>query len=184
MFNRQLEELLERIADGDESALAALYDLTNKLIFSLLMRMLGDAATAEEILINTYAAVWQRAARFKSQNCSALAWLISIARTSAREKFLAKNVNQNIRIPDESLCGDPARRENGEPNFISERYQLVSSFINELSPEQRQTIALAYFSCLNQKEIADRLNLPHKSVKMHLRDGMTKLREKLGNSTI
>jgi RNA polymerase sigma-70 factor (ECF subfamily) len=181
MFNQQLEALLEEIADGDKFALGAFYDLTNKLIFSLLVRMLGDKAAAEEVLINIYAAIWKQAALYKSQNATALTWLIAIARTNAQEKLPAKTNAQNIQTPVESLCGDIARAENGDQDFISERYKLVSEFINELSREQRQIISLAYFSCLNQKEIAERLDLPHETVKLQLSDGISKLRERLGN---
>ena len=182
MFNHELEELLEKIANGDESALAALYDLTNKLIFSLVMRMLGDTAAAEDVLANSYAQIWKQAALYKSYKGSALAWLISIARASAQEKFPAKTALQNIKVPSDSLCGEIAHLENGDKDFISERYTLVSSIINELLPEQRRIIALAYFSCLNQKEISERLCLPLETVKLHLRHGMSKLGERLGNS--
>jgi RNA polymerase sigma-70 factor (ECF subfamily) len=183
MFNHELEKLLEKIADGDESALAALYDLTNKLIFSLVMRMLGDAAAAEEVLVNSYTQIWKQAALYKSYKGSVLAWLISIARMSAQEKLPAKTALRNIQVPSDSLCGEIAHLENSDNDFISERYRLVSSIINELLPEQRQIIALAYFSCLNQTEIAERLNLPVETVKLQLRDGMSKLGERLGNSS-
>ena len=182
MFNHELEELLEKIANGDESALAAFYDLTNKLIFSLVMRMIGDTAAAEDVLVNLYAQIWKQAALYKSYKGSALAWLISIARASAQENFPAKTALQNIEVPSDSLCAEIAHLENGDKDFISERYRLVSSIINELLPEQRRIIALAYFSCLNQKEIAERLCLPLETVKLHLRDGMSKLGESLGNS--
>jgi RNA polymerase sigma-70 factor (ECF subfamily) len=183
MFNNELEKLLEKIADGDESALAALYDLTNKLIFSLVMRMLGDTAAAEDVLVNSYAQIWKQAALYKSYKGSALAWLISIARASAQEKFPAKTALQNIKVPSDSLCGEIVHLENGGKDFISERYRLVSSIINEFLPEQRQIIGLAYFSCLNQTEIAERLNLPLETIKLQLRDGMSKLGERLGNSS-
>jgi RNA polymerase sigma-70 factor (ECF subfamily) len=66
---------------------------------------------------------------------------------------------------------------------MPERYRLVSSTINELLLEQRRIIALAYFSCLNQTEIAERLNLPLETVKLHLREGISKLCERFGNSS-
>jgi RNA polymerase sigma-70 factor (ECF subfamily) len=182
MLNQELEELINKIADGDESALAVLYDRTNKLLFSLVMRMLGDAATAEEVLVKTYTTVWKQAPLFDSNHNSALAWLISIARADAAEQLPAKNNSPKIDVPPESLCGEIAHVQDSDADFISQRSWQVTAITKELLPEQQQIIALAYFSCLNQKEIADRLGFPLETVKLQLREGMIKLREQLGNS--
>src|SRR5262249_26734449 len=53
-----LASLVERVATGDQSALATLYDATNRLIYSLVLRVLGDMSSAEEVLIDVYTQVW------------------------------------------------------------------------------------------------------------------------------
>jgi hypothetical protein len=64
--DQDLVSLVERVATGDQSALAALYDETNRLIYSLVLRVLGDMSSAEEVLIDVYTQVWRQAASYDS----------------------------------------------------------------------------------------------------------------------
>jgi len=179
MLDRDLEILLERIADRDEDALADLYDKTNRLLFSLLLRMLGDTAAAEETLKNVYVEIWERSSPNQLQNSSALSWLISMTRSLAvKEVRFRENSHNSGNLP-ESICTEVVQSQNIEGDFILERQKLVSSVLNGMPPEHRQILELAYFSCLNKKEIAERLNQPVEKVQMLLQSGMNDLREGL-----
>ena len=179
MLNQELEILLEKIARGDETAFALLYDRTNKILFSLLIKMLGDRATAEEVLVNAYAAVWKQAPVFKPQNNSAFAWLILTARSEAVGKLPAKTVLPQLDAPPDSLCGEILQSPKSADGFIYERQKIVASAMKELLPQQRQILEMAYFSCLNEKEISERLRLPLEIVKRQLSAAMCKLKERL-----
>jgi RNA polymerase sigma-70 factor (ECF subfamily) len=179
MLDHELETLLKRIAGGDESALAVLYDRTNKLLFSLLCHMLGDVKKAEETLVNAYTELWKQAPLYSPQLGSAFSWMVSITRSCAIEKREENLISERSESISDLLCLEIAQSTESKEDFILERHQFVSSIINELVPEQRQVLALAYFSCLNQREITERMGLPIETVKLHLRTGMNKLREQL-----
>jgi RNA polymerase sigma-70 factor (ECF subfamily) len=63
----------------------------------------------------------------------------------------------------------------------SETGQILRAAVNQLSPQQRKVIELAYFNGLTQTEIADRLDEPLGTVKARARRGLMKLKELLGN---
>src|ERR1051326_38516 len=79
--------LIKRVASGDQSAIATLYDTTSRLTFGLILRILGDRETAEEVLLDVYTQVWRQAAPYDHQRGTPLAWLMTIARTRALDRL-------------------------------------------------------------------------------------------------
>lgn len=49
-----LGELVTRLATGDESAFAQLYDCTNRIVYGLALRILGDSSSAEDVAMEVY----------------------------------------------------------------------------------------------------------------------------------
>src|SRR5262245_27584999 len=175
-----LVSLVERVATGDQSALATLYDATNRLIYSLVLRVLGDMSSAEEVLLDVYTQVWRQAASYDASRGAPLAWLTTIARSRAIDRLRSGWQDQRRR---ESLdvLGD-AMSDGASPEELavaSERQRFVRDGLNTLSPEQREDIELAYYSCLSHSEIAAKLNRPLGTVNTRTRLGMMKLREAL-----
>ena len=82
--------LVKRIANGDESAFATLYDTTCGIIYGLLLRMLGNSAAAEEVMEAVYQEVWEQAASYDNERENTMTWLITIAHTRA----LARRLDQ------------------------------------------------------------------------------------------
>src|SRR5215471_10900981 len=77
---------IRRCASRDESALAALYDESSQLTFSIAMRVFQDEADASEVVLDVYKEVWYGAARFDEQRGSAAAWLVILARSRAIDR--------------------------------------------------------------------------------------------------
>lgn len=55
---------VSQVAQGDESALAHLYDASSRLVYGLALRILGEAGAAEEVTLDVYLQVWRQANRF------------------------------------------------------------------------------------------------------------------------
>jgi RNA polymerase sigma-70 factor, ECF subfamily len=178
--DQDLISLVERVATGDQSALAELYDATNRLIYSLVLRVLGDMSSAEEVLIDVYTQVWRQAASYEANRGAPLAWMATIARSRAIDR-LRSGWQDNHRKESLDVLGDaPAKTVSPEESAAaSERQKLVRNALNLLTPEQRQVIELAYYSGLSHSEIAEKLNQPLGTVKTRTRLGMMKLREAL-----
>jgi RNA polymerase sigma-70 factor, ECF subfamily len=172
--------LVERVASGDQSALAALYDATNRLIYSLVLRVLGDMSSAEEVLMDVYTQVWRQAASYDANRGAPLAWMATIARSRAIDRLRSGWQDQHRKEPLDVLGDAPANAASPEESAVaSERQRFVREALDLLTPEQRQVIELAYYSGLSHSEIAEKLNQPLGTVKTRTRLGMMKLREAL-----
>jgi RNA polymerase sigma-70 factor, ECF subfamily len=159
---------IEAIAAGDSASLAAFYDATNRVAFGLILRILGDPATAEEVLLDVYTQVWRQAGNYRRERGTPLAWLLTIARTRALDRLRS---GWQERQRKESLEVVAEARSNAA--------RLVRRALAALPAEQRQMIELAYFSGLSHSEIAAHLGQPLGTVKTRTRLGMIKLKELL-----
>lgn len=172
--------LIRGVAEGDQSALTALYDRTNRLIFGLILRIVGDRATAEEVLLDVYTQVWRQASLYDNKRGAPLAWLMTIARTRAIDRLRSGRTEQQSKESLESVGEVTAATMSPEESAVlGERQRLVRSALSSLSNEQREVIELAYYSGLSHSEIALRLGQPLGTVKTRTRLGMMKLRELL-----
>lgn len=172
--------LIRRVADGDQSALTTLYDATSRFVFGLILRVVGDRATAEEVLLDVYTQAWRQAASYDQQRGAPLAWLMTIARTRGIDRLRSGRHERHNKEPLESMGDVTATTPSPEEDsVIAERRRLVLSALDVLSTEQREVIELAYYSGLSHSEIALRLGQPLGTVKTRTRLGMMKLREML-----
>jgi RNA polymerase sigma-70 factor, ECF subfamily len=178
--DQELIGLVRQIASGDQSALATLYDSTNRLIFGLILRVLGDAGTAEEVLLDVYSQVWRQAATYDTDRGAPLAWLTTIARSRAIDRLRSGWQDQRRKEPLEVVGDAPDGAASPEDMTVAaERQQFVRQALAQLAPEQREVIELAYYSGLSHSEIAAKLKQPLGTVKTRTRLGMIKLREAL-----
>jgi RNA polymerase sigma-70 factor (ECF subfamily) len=178
--DQDLISLVELVATGDQSALGALYDATNRLIYSLILRVLGDVSSAEEVLIDVYTQVWRQAASYDANRGAPLAWMATIARSRAIDRLRSGWQDQRRKESLEVLGDAPTNAASPEEMTAeSERRKFVREALNLLTPEQREVIELAYYSGLSHSEIAEKLKQPLGTVKTRTRLGMMKLREAL-----
>jgi RNA polymerase sigma-70 factor, ECF subfamily len=178
--DQDLVSLVELVATGDQSALATLYDATNRLIYSLILRVLSDVSSAEEVLVDVYTQVWRQAASYDANRGAPLAWMATIARSRAIDRLRSGWQDQRRKEPLDVLGDAPANAASPEETTAAaERQRFVREALNLLTPEQREVIELAYYSGLSHSEIAEKLKQPLGTVKTRTRLGMMKLREAL-----
>lgn len=177
-----LTELITKSAAGDEFAFAQLYDCTNRVIFGLAMRILGDSSAAEDVTMEVYLQVWRTASRYDCQRGSVTSWLVTLVRSraldclrsrKARRANLEEDVDEVPNLSDSGPTPEVASLEAG-------RSRIVQKAMADLAPDQRQAIELAYFSGLSHSEMAEQTGLPLGTVKTRVRLGMMQLRRLLG----
>ena len=170
--------LIGRVAEGDQSALTTLYDATSRLVFGLILRVVVDRSTAEEVLLDVYTQVWRQASTYDIKRGAPLAWLMTIARTRSIDRLRSgKHEHQNRESLDAigEITSSTASPE--ADSVTAERRQLVRAALDTLSAEQREVIELAYYAGLSHSEIALKLGQPLGTVKTRTRLGMMKLRD-------
>lgn len=179
--SRDDETLLHQIARASPDALSELYDRYGRLVYSVAYHATSDAHLAEEITQDTFLRVWQRAESYQSQNGKVATWLASIARHRAidlyrRSQARGEGHAQALEnVPEFELRDHALGLETSLE--VEQSRQQVRQALNQLPPEQRQVLALAYFRGLTQEQIAHALALPLGTVKTRLRLGMQKLRQ-------
>lgn len=171
-------ELLSKIANGDENALAELYDRYRAILFGFLLRILHNRTEAEDILQEVFIQVWQRASNFDESRGKAFTWLVTLTRSRAIDRIRA--------LDSRSRTVEQATREQSDvvsdaetDAILSQRSETIRAALKNLSEEQRQVLLLAYFDGFSQTEISQRLNSPLGTVKTRMRNGMIRLRELL-----
>ena len=172
-------QLVERVAQGDESAFLTLYDYYVGRVHGLTLRILGDRMMAEEATQDTFLKLWSRAHTYLAERGSLLLWLLTIARRTALDRLRLEG-----RRPTLSDSNDPTDSWQTIPDedSLSEESHWRSLYfaVQVLNPEQRQLIELAFYQGLSQSEIAEVLGWPLGTVKTRLRAAMERLRREWG----
>lgn len=178
MNNQELQMLIQRIAERDQDALGQFYDQTRQVIFSLLVKILGDYHAAEETMIDVYMKVWDRAGLYSRDRGTVFSWLVTIARTRAIDTLRAGR-NERIYHKEELKHETSEEDDPEQATILYEQRKVVNRALAELQPEQRRVIELAYFFGMSHSEIAEETGEPLGTVKSRIRNGMIRLRNTL-----
>ncbi len=176
-------QYVPRIAAGDESALAALYDESNQLVYSTALRILRDPADAEEATLDVYLQVWRTAQNYNDRRGSVGAWLVMLARSRAIDRLRSRRSREELEEPQKDYVEVRSTGQGPEQEAqVHQQRRRVLSALDALPSEQREAVELAFFSGFTHSELAARLSQPLGTVKTRIRNGMMKLRELLGES--
>lgn len=177
------------MAGGDERAAARLYDEFSPVLFALALRIVGERADAEEVVLDAFTQAWKNAAYYRSDRSSVLSWLSMITRTRALDFLRARTrrlrtLNNASRIMgDEPLGAAENSPGAGEQLEDDERAAAVGVALHSLATPQRAAIELSFFSGLTHLEIAERLGEPLGTVKTRIRLGMQHMKNRLGDAS-
>jgi RNA polymerase sigma-70 factor (ECF subfamily) len=172
------EELVERLAAGDERALERLYEKYGRAVYSLVLKMLREPARAEELAQEVFLKLWRRPTSYVAGRGTFATWLLSVAHHRAVDELrtrrhellpLGDGTNGTPELVDEAA-------DLADHAWLREQRSAVRHALATLPASQRQAIELAYFLGLTQREIADRLGEPLGTIKTRMRLGMHKLR--------
>jgi RNA polymerase sigma-70 factor (ECF subfamily) len=176
----RLADLLRRSARGDQAAFAELYDATHSRVYGLAVRVVRDPVQAEEVTQEAFLEVWRTSSRFDADKGSAISWLMTIchrksvdrvrsAEASTRRDTTYHQQNHTIDI---DTTADAAQS--------SMEAQRVRKAMASLTDVQREALELAYFGGYTHTEVAGILKLPVGTAKTRIRDGLIRLRDKMG----
>ncbi len=174
------QRLIERLRARDTAALAELYDRYGSLVYTIVLRIARDTATAEDLTQDVFLRVWNRIPTFDVERGSLSSWMLTIARHSAID-FLRSRGGKQSRL---NLSIDAMERPLAGGNAESELQtatdaRKVRAAMAKLDPKHRELLELAYFDGLSQSELAERLELPLGTVKTWVRTALRQLRENL-----
>lgn len=168
MENDDLLPLLCSTAQGDKHAFANLYQQTSGKLFAITLNMLTNRAHAEEVLQEAFIKIWHNASEYNSSKGTVISWMISIVRYRSLDALRYHKVRK-----EQSLADDDINEHDIEVSY-AENTKLVSC-IEQLEPQQKQAIHLAYYKGLSHSELVDHIDTPLGTVKSWIRRGLVQL---------
>jgi RNA polymerase sigma-70 factor, ECF subfamily len=170
-------DAVARMAAGDESALATLYDRHATAIYSLALRITRRPQDAEDVTQQVFTQAWQTAARHERARGAVAAWLLMMARSRALDCLRRRESAREGTADDSQLAAIPDP-DPGVEYVVATRQQVaqVSAAMTALPDEQRRALELAYYEGLTQREIAWRTSTPLGTVKTRVRTALMSLR--------
>jgi RNA polymerase sigma-70 factor, ECF subfamily len=176
--------LVHRLLQKDVSAFEQLYDRHSRVVYSLLLRILQQAGTAEEVAQDVFLQLWRNAAKYDESCGPFVPWLLTLARNRALDTLRLKSERQRRR-EDQTEEMPPVVAVPEYEKQLDERRcgEKVRALLGALSPQQKRAIELAYFEGLSHSEIAAALKEPLGTVKSWIRNGLLRLKEGLQATT-
>jgi RNA polymerase sigma-70 factor (ECF subfamily) len=173
-----LAELVRRMAQGHQDAMAQLYDNTSSMVNGLLLRILEHPQDAEEVLLDVYLKAWKYASGYSEKRGSVQAWLLIMARNAAIDRIRQRRAQPATLAYESDIFPEPVAPDATpeEESLIAERRLRVQQVLRELPLEQREALILAFFGGLTHAELAERLGEPLGTIKSRIRMGLTRLR--------
>lgn len=181
--------LMRGIAARDRSALNSLYNKYSSTLLTLCSRLLADRSEAEDLLIDVFWELWNRADRYDPARAAPLTYLVMLCRSRAIDRHRSANAVKKM-PPGMQISVEAAadkgldiadRGERVDYADLAEQREIVRAGVRKLSAPQRETLELAFFEGLSHTEIAEKTNIPLGTVKSHIRSGLIRLREILRN---
>lgn len=169
------EDLLRRVADRDQSAMAVIFDRHGRLVYSIALRVLKDTSAAEDVMQEIFFRLWQDPTRRGSDRGSLAAWLAVVARNRAVDGLRRRKPTDPVDEVPLAAKGDLA--EEVVQRGLMEKLQRQ---MEKLPAEQHRPIDMAFFEGLTHNEIAERTGLPLGTIKTRIRSGLLSLREAVG----
>ena len=172
--------LVHRLLEQDVSAFEQLYDRHSRAVYGLILRILQQAGTAEEVVQDVFLQLWRNAGQYDESRGPFLHWLLTLARNRALDTLRLKSERQRRREEQAEEFPPVVTAPEFEKELDEKRRaEKVRALIGSLNPQQKRAIELAYFEGLSHSEIAEKMKEPLGTVKSWIRNGLLRLKEEL-----
>ncbi len=157
--------LMQSIAEGDRTAMRALYNQYRIRVYRFALRLTRNRDTAEDIVSDVFLEVWRHAGRFEARSQLAT-WLLSIARNLAWSRMRRHQTDELSATMMEEI-EDTA----DTPERVTEKNQqnaLLAQCLTKLSPAHREVIDLVYYHGMSVSEVSEITGTPQATVKTRM----------------
>lgn len=168
---QQINELIKRISSGDEDALGLLYRTIGGRLFSVALSVVGDRASAEDVLQDSFLAIVKNADKFRVYR-NGYGWACTIVKNTALNYLKARKRRQCDNVDDMYFLCDDTNVEQTAVDGVT-----VSEAISKLNPKQRAAIYYKYYLDLSVRQIAAKLRISKSQADRTVRDAEAQLRK-------
>lgn len=175
-------DLLRRVAQRDRAAFEELYSRYSNVLYATALKFLKEDADAQDVVQDVFIQIWDKAKLYDPAKGKPLTWAMTMTRNRSIDRIRAIQRRSRLRdeFEQETVFDESAGvREALSGVDASEKGKILRDAVNQLSPQQRTVIELAFFRGLTQSEIADQLGEPLGTIKARARRGLMRLKEAL-----
>jgi RNA polymerase sigma-70 factor, ECF subfamily len=174
------EALIALIAARDKNAMRLLFVRHSARVFRFLLRLVNNAATAEDLVSETFIEIWRQAGRFEARS-KASTWILGIARHKGLSSLRQRHVDQ---LDDDAFALVPDATDDPETNAQNnKRAAVLRDCLRQLPPAQRELLDLIYYHEQSIADVARIIGVPENTVKtraFHARKRIAKLMAERG----
>lgn len=173
------EQLMERLQEGDETALAELHRRHRALLRTIISRMINNDHDVDDLVQECLLEVWKHAASYRVEKGQALGWIVTLARRRSIDRIRRKAAygRAQDRFREECKTAVEATHSGADEEAAqSDRADTMARLINQLPAAQQQAVQLSFYQGLSQRQIAAQTGIPLGTIKTRLELAMRKLR--------
>ena len=175
--------LIRRLKQREPQAMADLYDRYGRLAYSVIYRIVRNAAAAEDLVQETFLRIWNRIQAFDEGKGALGPWVLTVARNRAIDYLRSLDGRMAQSSLELEKLESPALFNNLETEILNmDRVRLLREAFAKLNANQRTVIELAYYEGMSQSEMAERMQQPLGTVKTWVRSALKVLRDELGEA--
>lgn len=174
--------MIRLAANNTPEALSELFDRYKTLVYSLAINIVGNHETAEDITLDVFTKIWEKAGTYNFGKATVKTWINRITRNRSIDVLRRRNTKLNTKSPhwsDFPLEMLPAEENPEEVMELALLSRKVTKALSKLPGEQKKPLALAYFMGYSHQQIAEALNKPLGTIKTRIRLAIQKLQQEL-----
>jgi len=170
LSQKELEQVLIRVAAGEQEAFALLYHSTRAAVYAMALSILKNGDDAQDVTQDTFVRIWDSVSQYRAQGAP-MAWILTISRNLAIMKL--RQGARHTALDQAQWDAIPANT----PDVTEEDRYLLQEALSILSDEERQIVILHAVSGLKHREIAELLELPLATVLSKYHRALKKLKK-------
>lgn len=178
------DRLLQQVAVGDREAFDSIYEMFASRVLAVAKKVLVSDQQSEEVCQEVFLEIWTNAAKFPPVRGSAASWIMTMAHRRAVDRIRASQASRDRDMKVGIRDFADAYNHVAHEVEITVETERVKKALLRLTFLQRQAITLAYYGGYSYPEISALLDTPIGTVKTRLRDGMIRLRDELGVTSV
>jgi len=174
-------DLMRRVAQDDEAAVAELYDRFGSLVFRMAYQSMPTRPEAEDAVQEIFVRLWRTAGRYDDGRSALVTWVMLISRRHLVDKLRRNRARLRASSLDQPLAPTPLAVEPGTQRLeVDERMKVLMKRIEALPDLQRTVVTRAYLGGQTLRQIGEELNTPLGTIKSALSRALVRLRERQG----
>jgi RNA polymerase sigma-70 factor (ECF subfamily) len=171
--------LLRRCGDGDETAVAELYDRHGRVAYGLALRIVRDPDLAQDAVQEGFLAVWRTAGAFVPERAKPSTWILTLVHRRAVDLVRREERRRPDPLDEVAEGSGP---DTDEQAWLGAQRELVQRALCLLPDDKREALELAYYGGFTQSELAERLGVPLGTIKSRTFAGLGRLRDLLAEA--